>query len=179
MENFSKMTFSTLSRNPIFSFLGCFFSFFIVLLIFSQHLNAITPPEIRGQSEEQISENMHGADLIGYEFVKADLRGFDFSEADLRGAVFNNSQLQGANLQGAQMEEVVAFATIFEGADLRDANLTNALLMESTFLETDISGADFTNAVLNKSEQNSLCLRAEGINSLTGVSTSESLVCRN
>ncbi len=138
---------------------------------------AITPPEIRGQGDFQISSDMHGEALTGYEFVKTDLQGFDLSEADLRGAVFNNSQLQNANLHGADMEDIVAFASLFDGADLTDANLTNALLMESVFTDAEITGADFSNAVIDKLQKNGLCLRANGTNTHTGVSTFESLGC--
>ena len=106
-----------------------------------------------------------------------DLRGIDFSEADLQGAVFNNTQLQESNLRGANMDNVVAFASVFDRADLRGANLNNALLMESTFVDADIEGADFTNAVINRPEQKELCTRASGVNKVSGVSTSESLGC--
>ncbi len=149
----------------------------VLFSISAQKVFAITPPEIRNQGDLVITQNMHGMDLKGREFVKADLKGVDLGEADLRGAVFNNSQLQGASFRGADMEDVVAFASVFDEADLRDANLANALLMESTFSETLIEGADFTNAVMNKVEAKQLCTRAEGTNPLSNINTSESLDC--
>ena len=138
---------------------------------------AKTPPEIRNQDELQISQNMHGMDLNGYEFVKEDLRGIDFGEADLRGAIFNNSQLQNSDLRGADLGDAVAFASDFQGADLRNANLTEALLMESKFENTLIEGADFTNAVVSRIQQKQLCSIASGTNPETGVTTSYSLGC--
>ncbi len=148
-----------------------------VLIFPASRLFAITPPEIRNKSDLKISQDMHGLDLKGREFVKVDLRGIDLSDCDLRGAVFNNSQLQGADLRGSDLEDVVAFASIFDGADLREVNFVNALLMESTFSNSLIDGADFSNAVLNKVEQKGLCISAKGTNSLSDVSTSESLGC--
>lgn len=135
------------------------------------------PPETRNQEELDISQDMHGRDLSGYEFVKVDLRGVDLSGTDLRGAVFNNSQLQGANLNGADMKNVLAYSTDFEEADLRDANLTNALLMESSFKGALIEGADFSEAIVNRIQLKQLCSRAQGTNSTSGITTSYSLGC--
>ncbi len=146
------------------------------LLPFGEVL-AKTPPEMRNQDELKISQDMHGKDLNGYEFVKLDLRSVDFGEADLRAAIFNNSQLQGTDLSGADLEDAVAFACDFEGADLRDANFTQALLMESNFAGARIEGADFTDAVISRIQQKQLCSLAEGTNSSSGINTSYSLGC--
>ena len=140
---------------------------------------AITAPELRGQRAVQdISSNMHGRDLKEKEFLKADLREVDLGDADLRGAVINTSQLQGADLRGADLEDVVAFSSRFDGADLREANFTNAMLMQSRFNDAEIEGTDFTNAVIDLPQLKALCGRASGVNSLSGVSTRESLGCR-
>jgi len=140
---------------------------------------AITAPELRGQRAVQdITADMHGRDLKEKEFLKADLREVDLGEADLRGAVINTSQLQGADLRGADLEDVVAFSSRFDGADLRNANFTNAMLMQSRFNDADIEGTDFTNAVIDLPQLKALCGRANGVNSLSGVSTKESLGCR-
>ena len=140
---------------------------------------AITAPELRSQrSLQDLQPDMHGRDLKQQEFLKAELAGFDFSGADLRGAVFNSSNLQQSNLQGADLEDVVAYASRFDGANLRDAVLRNAMLMQSHFAAADITGADFSDAVLDLPEQKSLCKRAAGSNSRSGISTRDSLACR-
>jgi len=149
------------------------------LTVASSPTLAITAPELRGQrSLQDLQPDMHGRNLQQQEFLKADLEGFDFSGSDLRGAVFNNSNLQKANLSGADLEDVVAYASRFEGSDLRDAVLRNGMLMQSHFREATIEGADFSDAVLDLPERKALCARASGTNSRTGIATRDSLECR-
>tara|TARA_Y100001968_G_C19356304_1_gene717362 strand:+ start:812 stop:1324 length:513 start_codon:yes stop_codon:yes gene_type:complete len=161
------------------SFPKLFIAFLILpfFLICSAPIFAKTPPEIRNQDELKITQDMHGRDLNGYEFIKSDLRGVDLSDSDLTGAVFNNSKLVGANLRNADLEDIVAFASDFTNADLRQANLSNALLMESDFSEVMIEGADFTDAVLNRIQLKQLCSIAESYKSSEGDDTSYSLGC--
>ena len=142
-------------------------------------VQAITAPELRGQfAVQDISNDMHGRDLKEKEFLKADLRGVDLSETDLRGAVINLSHLPGADLHGANLADVVAFSSRFDETDLSDANFTNAMLMQSRFVDARIEGTDFTNAVIDLTQMKALCGRASGVNSVSGVSTRESLGCR-
>ncbi len=169
-----------MSKKSSFAIGRLFFIVGLIVLTFFipiQEAFAKRPPEIRNQEELNISKDMHGQDLSGYEFVKFDLRGIDFSDSNLTGAVFNNSKLNGANLHGANLKDALAYATDFDQADLSNVNMTNALLMESTFKEAVIDGADFTDAVISRIQQKQLCSIADGTNSSSGVSTSYSLGC--
>ncbi len=167
-------SFPLLSRFQVFLVVAILL---VTLFFGDQETWAKRPPEIRNQDELNISQDMHGQDLHGYEFVKFDLNGIDFSESDLTGAVFNNSKLNKTVFHGANLKDALAYASDFEQADLSDANLTNSLLMESNFDNALIDGADFTDAVLSRIQQKQLCSIATGTNPSTGVSTSYSLGC--
>ena len=113
----------------------------ICTLFWNDPVQAITAPELRGQrAVQEITADMHGLDLKEKEFLKADLRDVNLSDTDLRGAVINTSQLQGADLRGADLSNIVGFASRFDGADLRGATFTNAMLMQSRFADARIEG---------------------------------------
>lgn len=56
-------------------------------------------------------------------------------------------------------------------------DFTSANLISAQFDGADIEGADFTDSLLDKAVAQSLCKRASGVNSRTGVPTAESLMC--
>ena len=62
-------------------------------------------------------------------------------------------------------------------SNLRDAILQRAVFTRSDLTGADIFGADFTNALVDKTQQLALCKYADGVNSVTGVSTRKSLGC--
>ena len=117
------------------------------------------------------------ADLHNTEYVKYDLSNQDLGEANLQGAYMSVTTAKNSSFKGANMTDLIAYATRFDNADFTDANLTNGELMKSVFDGAIIDGADFTDANLDLSQRKSLCERASGTNSQTGVNTIDSLEC--
>ena len=83
---------------------------------------------------------------------------------------FNIEHESKPKLKGANLKNVIAYATRFEGADLSGANLSGADLLKSFFDGALIDGTDFSDAVLDLKQQKALCQRATG-------KTAESLQC--
>lgn len=119
-----------------------------------------------------------GQDLTLAEFSNARLANANFSGADLRGAVFNGSSLKQANLHGVNFSDGIAYLSDLSGADLSDAILTSAMMLKSSFRGANVTGADFSDALLDRDQILQLCQSAEGVNSVTGVATRESLGCK-
>ncbi|KAG6504555.1 thylakoid lumenal 15 kDa protein 1, chloroplastic-like isoform X1 [Zingiber officinale] len=102
--------------------------------------------------------NFKAAKLLGASFFDADLTGADLSDADLRGADFSLANVTKANLS--------------------NANLEGALTTGNTsFKGSNIYGADFTDVPLREDQREYLCKFADGVNSVTGNATRETLLC--
>ena len=128
-------------------------------------------------SVDVLDTNLHGQNLQNTEYVKYDLSGKDLGDSDLEGAYFSVTNARNANFKGANLKNVIAYATRFDNADLSDSVLVNGELLKSIFDGASIDGADFTNANLDLKQQKALCDRASGKNSKTGVETVASLGC--
>ncbi|GAA0175202.1 hypothetical protein LIER_28429 [Lithospermum erythrorhizon] len=103
--------------------------------------------------------NFKGAKLLGASFFDADLTGADLSDSDLRGADFSLANVTKANLT--------------------NANLEGALVTGNTsFKGSIIIGADFTDVPLRDDQQVYLCKIADGVNSVTGNATKDTLLCK-
>ena len=75
-------------------------------------------------SVDALDTSLHGQKLQNTEYVKYDLSGRDLGDADLSGSYFSVSNLQEADLRGANMQNVIAYATRFDNADLSHRDFT-------------------------------------------------------
>jgi uncharacterized protein YjbI with pentapeptide repeats len=158
------------------------FGFLLALLCFLGSVpsaEAASSAAIRAYDDVNAqTKDYSGQDLVKAEFSNARLANANFSGADLRGAVFNGSVLSQANLHGVDFSDGIAYLTDLGGADLTDAILSSAMLLKSNFRNAKVTGADFSDAMLDREQVIHLCKSADGVNSVTGVSTRESLGCR-
>ena len=145
------------------------------LLINPISVNALYPSD--PSSVDVLKEDYRGKDLQNTEYVKYDLSSQDLAEVNLQGAYMSVTTAKNSSFKGANMKDLIAYATRFDNADLSDADLTNGELMKSVFDGALIEGTDFTNANLDLSQRKALCSRASGTNSKTGIDTFDSLEC--
>ncbi len=158
-----------------FNRLLIFLPLVIGLLISPIATQALYPSD--PSSVDVLKEDYRGKDLQNTEYVKYDLSSQDLGEANLQGAYMSVTTAKNSSFKGANMKDLIAYATRFDNADLSDADLTNGELMKSVFDGAVIEGTDFTNANLDLSQRKALCSRASGTNSKTGVDTFDSLEC--
>ncbi|PAX52158.1 hypothetical protein CK510_20825 [Brunnivagina elsteri CCALA 953] len=151
------------------------------LLLFPVSAQAASSSGVTGST---LLQNLKGKDfsgqsLVGEEYTSTNLENANFSNADMRGVVFNGTLLHDVDLHGIDFQEGIAYLSDFRGANLSDAVLTNAMMLRSLFDNVNVTNADFTNAVLDRTEIKKLCATASGVNGKTGVSTRESLGCKD
>ena len=115
------------SLNKSFKRLLIFLPLIIGLLLNPISANALYPSD--PSSVDVLKDDLHGADLQNTEYVKYDLSNQDLGEANLQGAYMSVTTAKNSSFKGANMKDLIAYATRFDNADL--------LVHESTFSKQD------------------------------------------
>ena len=89
------------------------------LLITPITANALYPSD--PSSVDVLKEDYRGKDLQNTEYVKYDLSSQDLSEVNLQGAYMSVTTAKNSSFKGANMKDLIAYATRFDNADLSDA----------------------------------------------------------
>jgi uncharacterized protein YjbI with pentapeptide repeats len=102
-----------------------------------------------GANEEHVPSQpvitLSGANLRGFDLIRANLRGATLSWANLSGAYLRRANLRDADLRGVTLSEAYLIRANLSGAYLKDATLSGALLILA-----DLRGANLRQANLRQ-----------------------------
>lgn len=115
--------------------------------------------------------------LVGSSFAAANMRNISFRNANLTGAIMTEGVLLKADLTNANLTRALIDRVTFDFSDLTNAIFVEAIAIRTRFYDTIITGADFTDAVIDRYQVKLMCEKADGINTVTGVATRDSLGC--
>jgi uncharacterized protein YjbI with pentapeptide repeats len=138
----------------------------------------ITPAWAEDYDKANLSNiDFSGKVLTDASFTKANLKNSNLSGADLRGVSFFGANLESANLENANLTNATLDTARLSKANLKNAVLQGAFAFNAKFNGANIEGADFTDVLLREEIQDYLCQIANGVNSVTGKKTRDTLTC--
>ena len=158
-------------------FQSLFISFLLLIFLLTPFNPAFALRTQDYSKQSLIEADFSNEDLHGVTFNLANLLKANFSDSNLEGASLFRVKLQEANLTNSNLRGATLDSAILEGTNLKNANLEDSFAFDTKFQDVKIKGADFTNVILANDQLKVLCPIADGINTVTGRYTKETLGC--